>query len=57
MVEYNHQIEYNNGVIIILQPGWYTFTANTRGANENKSDERISIMMVVDNVDRSHGVR
>ena len=24
-------MNYHNGVIIIMQPGWYTFTANTRG--------------------------
>ena len=57
IVEYNNQIEYNNGVLIILQPGWYTFTANTWGANENKSTERLSMMMVVDNVDRTHAAR
>ena len=24
-------MEYKNGVILIMQPGWYTFTASTRG--------------------------
>ena len=35
--QYNHEMEYHNGVIIIMQPGWYTFTASTRGyPAENK---------------------
>ena len=30
-VQYNHGIEYHSGTVLIMQSGWYTFTANTRG--------------------------
>ena len=41
-----HQIEYKNGVILIMQPGWYTFTANTRG---NPARNSIALHIRVEN--------
>ena len=50
VIEYNNDIEYNNGVIIILQPGWYTFNANIRGSNLNDASQFISEVIVIDNI-------
>ena len=57
VIEYNDEIEYNNGVIIILQPGWYTFNANIRGSNANDSNKFISVVIVIDNVRKVHAKR
>ena len=29
-IQFNEQIEYKNGVVLILQPGYYTFTVQAR---------------------------
>lgn len=49
VIDYNHQMEYHNGVIIIMQPGWYTCTAATRGNNRNPTSTGMGVMIVVDN--------
>ena len=52
IVEYNHEMEYHNGVIIVMQRGWYTCTANTRGSTV---DEWITIYILVENRAKSGG--
>ena len=52
IVQYNHEMEYHNGVIIIMQPGWYTCTANTRGESD---DEWIGVHILLENRMQSHG--
>ena len=54
IIEYNHEMEYHNGVIIIMQPGWYTCTMNTRGANQNSASAAIASHVFVENVIKSH---
>ena len=39
-------MEYKNGVILIMQPGWYTFTASTRG---NPANNYIALHIRVEN--------
>ena len=51
-IQYNHEMEYNNGYIIITQPGWYTCTANTRGFNK---DENCGIHIAVEGRMVSYG--
>ena len=55
--EYNYQIEYNNGVIIIMQPGWYTFSAYIRGPHFDNSNSCIGIGIVVDNSRKTYSTR
>ena len=57
IIDYNHEMEYHNGVVIIIQPGWYTFSANTRGAESNPLGECIGMRIVVENRDKSYGHR
>ena len=57
VIDYNHQMEYHNGVIIIMQPGWYTCTAATRGNNENSTSTGMGVMIVVDNRDKTYSRR
>ena len=39
-------MQYKNGVILILQPGWYTFTASTRG---HPAHDHIALHIRVEN--------
>ena len=55
VIQYNHLIEYNNGVVIILYPGWYTFTANTRG--NAAGQDHIAVQICVENRPESYGQR
>ena len=55
-IEYKHQIEYTNGVVLIMQHGWYTFTANILGPYRD-SKKKIHIWLLVDNVGVAHGFR
>ena len=56
-VDYNIDMEYNNGVIIIIQPGYYTCTANTRGYYANSINENIGLYIVYNNSDKSYSRR
>ena len=56
-MEYNHDIEYHNGVVIIMQPGSYKFTATIRGANGNSASQCIGLFIAVDNRDKVYGNR
>ena len=42
-------MEYNNGVIIIMQPGWYTFTASILGPYQDDYYSTTEMWIVVDN--------
>ena len=53
VVNYNHEMEYHNGVIIIMQPGYYTCTATTRG----HSNGMINIYIMVENREQAYGRR
>ena len=57
VVDFNHEMEYHNGVIIIIQSGWYTCTANTRGKSSNSSSTDITIWILVENREKSYGRR
>ena len=56
-IEYKHQIEYRNGAILILKPGWYTFTANLMGPYKDRSNSAMHMWLVVDNTNMGHGYR
>ena len=56
-VDYNIDMEYHNGVIIIIQPGYYTCTANTRGDSANSINENIGLYIVYENRDKSYSRR
>ena len=55
IIDYNDEIEYNNGVVLILRPGWYTFTSNIRGADNMRPDQFTNLWMVVNQGGKSHG--
>ena len=49
-VQYNNGIEYHNGIVLIIQSGWYTFTANTRGyPMDNNIALHIALNILVEN--------
>ena len=54
IVNYNDQMEYNNGVIIIMQPGWYTFTASILGPYQDNSYSVTEIWIMVDNSQKTY---
>ena len=56
-IEYKNQIEYNNGVILIMQPGWYTFTDNIMGPYKDTSNKSLSMWILVDNTWIAYGYR
>ena len=57
VIEYMEQIEYNNGVILIMQPGWYTFTAHIQGPHNDDANTVINLWILVDNTNKSHARR
>ena len=57
VIDYKHQMEYHNGVIIIMQPGWYTCTAATRGNNKNSTSDGIGVFIVVANREKTYSRR
>lgn len=57
IIQYNHDMEYHNGVIIIIQSGWYTCTANTQGNPSNSNTSGVGLNILVDNRRRSYGRR
>ena len=42
---------------LIIQPGWFTISANKRGAESNPLGECIGMRIVVENRDKSYGHR
>ena len=57
VIEYNEHIQYNNGVILIMQPGWYTFTAQIQGPHNDDDNITINLWILVDNTYKSHARR
>ena len=53
-VQFNEQIEYKNGVVLIMQPGYYTFTGQVRTTVE---DGIIGLWINVENVRMTYGDR
>ena len=56
-IKYKHGIEYNNGVALIMQPGWYSFTVNIQGPYRDSTQHGVHIWLHVDNVGVAHGYR
>ena len=54
ILNYNDQMEYNNGVILIMQPGWYTFTASIRGPWDDNSYSYTKMSIMVDNLRKTY---
>ena len=57
IIDYNNEIEYHAGVIIIMQPGWYTCTASSRGDSGNSASSALGIYIIVENREKSYGNR
>ena len=57
IVDYNHEMVYHNGIVMIIQPGWYTFTANSRGADNNSANQTIGLHIAVNNSGKSYAER
>ena len=53
-VQFNEDIEYKNGVVLILQPGYYTFTVQARAF---KKGEKIGLYIKVENNSMTYGER
>ena len=53
-VQFNEDIEYKNGVVLILQPGYYTFTVQARAF---KKGDKIGLYIKVDNNSMTYGER
>ena len=54
VIKFNQQIEYHNGVVIIMQPGYYTFTVQARPWTEGGS---IKLFISVENRHMTFGQR
>ena len=50
-VQFNEDIEYKNGVVLILQPGYYTFTVQARAY---KKGDKIGLYIKVDNISMTY---
>ena len=53
-VQFNEEIEYKNGVILIMQPGYYTFTVQARAYETGAS---IILQIKVENIAMTFGKR
>ena len=53
-VQFNEDIEYKNGVVLILQPGYYTFTVQARPIPPGTS---IKVCIRVENIRQTCGDR
>ena len=53
-VQFNEEIEYKNGVVLILQPGYYTFTVQARA---NKTGDVIGLYIKVENIAMTYSQR
>ena len=53
-IQFNEQIEYKNGVILIMQPGYYTFTVQARAIPPGT---RIFLCIRVENIRQTCGER
>ena len=53
-VQFNEEIEYKNGVVLILQPGYYTFTVQARA---NKTGDFIGLYIKVENIAMTYSQR
>ena len=53
-VQFNEEIEYKNGVVLILQPGYYTFTVQARAF---KAGDNIGLYIKVENKSMTYGAR
>jgi len=53
-IQFNEQIEYKNGVVLILQPGYYTFTVQARPIPPGTS---IKVCIRVENIRQTCGDR
>ena len=55
IIDCNHEIEYNNGVVLIIRPGWYTFSANIRGDDSMRADQFTNFWIAINQSHESHG--
>ena len=53
-VQFNNQIEYKNGVVLIMQPGYYTFTVQARAY---KPGDTMKVYIKVENIVMAYGRR
>ena len=53
-VQFNEEIEYKNGVILIMQPGYYTFTVQARAI---KKGDIIGLYIKVENIAMTYSQR
>ena len=53
-VQFNEQIEYKNGVVLIMKPGYYTFTGQVRTTIQ---DGIIGLWIRVENARMAYGER
>ena len=53
-LQFNEQIEYKNGVVLIMQPGYYTFTVQARTTIQ---DGQIGLYINVENARMTYGYR
>ena len=53
-VQFNEEIEYKNGVVLILQPGYYTFTVQARAY---KTGASIILQIKLENIVMTLGKR
>ena len=57
IVDYNHGMVYHNGIVLIIEPGWYSFTTNSRGADNNSASQTIGLHIAVNNSGKSYAER
>ena len=53
-IQFNEQIEYKNGVILTMQPGYYTFTVQARAYSPG---DKIGMWINVENIHMTYGER